>query len=260
METKIDTTVKKTCRPIYRTGIVFGILLILLGGLLISTNFGFMPDNINRIIISWQMLLVVVGILSLCKRHLFSGLCLILTGGFFIIPRLAEVFPDTFSCVGSHFIADYWPVLLIEAGILIVIYWIFAPQRKFRKNHTHHHSPHNKKQFEINGEFSKSNVFGTGEYIVLEPEFKGGRLETVFGATEVDLRKASLPEGDTYLEINAVFSNITLLIPDEWKIISQLETVFSGIDDKRNIIESVDSSRRLILVGSCVFSGCEIKK
>ena len=263
MDTKIEknTEIKKTRRPVYYTGIAFGVLLILFGGLLISAKLGSGYD-FNKIVLSWQMLLIVIGILCL-RRHPFSGLCLVIVGGFFIVPVLAEVFPDTFYFAGENFISDYWGLLLIGAGILIVIYWIFSPKRKINswdyEKHAHFHCSKNGKKYELNNEFSKAHVFSAGEYIVLESEFKGGSVKVVFGATEIDLRKTKLPPGDTYLEISAVFSGVVLFIPDEWKVESQMECVASGISDKRRFFESADASRRLILVGSCVFSGCEIK-
>ena len=265
MDTKTEVKTEiGTLRGVRRTGVFFGILLILLGGLLITANAGLLPENMGRIVISWQMLLIVIGILSMLKRHTFGGLFLILVGGFFIIPRLAEVFPTIFFWVNDHFISDYWSGLLVGAGILIVIYWIVSPRKGLQTWH-HGHVKHchrnkwEKKEYDINGNFSKTHVFSAGTYIVLEPEFKGGELKAVFGSSEIDLRKTSLPEGDTYLLIESVFSGVVLLIPDDWKIDTQIECVFSGIADKRRFIEPANPSKRLILVGSCVFSGCEIK-
>jgi len=259
--TGVKTKMKRTHKGVRSTGIFFGTLLILLGGLLVSKNFGLVPCNVGRVIVSWQMLLILIGILSMCKRQVFFGLFLVLIGGFFIIPRLADVY--TLSWVNNQFIADYWSMLLIGVGVLIVLYWAVSPRKGLQTWH-HGHAKQccgkwEKKQYEINGDFSKTHVFGSGEYIVLEPEFKGGELKVVFGAAEIDLRKTALPEGDTYLLIESVFSGVVLFIPDDWKVDTQMECVFSGVSDKRHAAEAVNASRRLILVGSCVFSGCEIK-
>ena len=261
---EMNTEMKKARKKVHYTGIAFGILLIVLGGLLIGSRAGMLPENFSRIILSWQMLVIVIGILSLFKRSPFFGLFLLLVGGFFIVPRLAEVYP--LSWVSEDFISTYWAGLLVGTGLLIVIYWIIYPRKKWNGDdilciHNRHrnHRHWRKKPYEINGDFSKSQVFSAGEYIVLEPEFKGGEVNVVFGAAEIDLRKTSLPEGDTYLEINAVFSGIVLLIPEKWKVDVQVESVLSGVSDKRYSNEPVDTSRRLILVGSSVFSGCEIK-
>ena len=259
MNTK--TEIKRTQRGVHRTGIIFGVLLILLGGLLIAANAGLMPDNLGRIIISWQMLLIVIGILSVVRRHIFFGLFLILIGGFFIIPRLAEVFPDSFAWVNDQFISDYWAGLLVGAGVLIVIYWVVSPRKKWQtwSSKQYYSSKCEHKQYKINGDFSKTHVFSSGEYIVSESEFKGGELTVVFGSSEIDLRKTTLPEGDIYLEIQAVFSGVELYIPDDWNVETQIECVFSGVTDKRRTADITNSSRKLILVGTCVFSGLDIK-
>jgi type II secretory pathway component PulF len=91
-------------------------------------------------------------------RQVFFGLFLILVGGFFIIPRFAEAFPYSFLWVNYRFIADYWSVLLIGVGILIVIHWIVSPRKGWQTwHHGHvkhfHGSKRAKKEYEINGDF-----------------------------------------------------------------------------------------------------------
>ena len=253
---EMNTEMKKAHKKVHCTGIAFGILLIVLGGLLIGSRAGMLPENFSRIILSWQMLVIVIGILSLFKRSPFFGLFLLLVGGFFIVPRLAEVYPDALYWVDKDFISGYWAGLLVGFGILIVVYWLFAPHKKWRGNYYHCCTP--EKKLFTNGGFS-AQVFGAGEYVVLEPEFKGGKVELVFGGAEIDLRKTALPEGNTYLEIKGVFSGVTLFIPENWKVETQIECVFSGVSDKRRSIGAVNADRTLVLIGSCVFSGCEIK-
>jgi len=260
MDIKTETTVK-TGKAIHQ--IAFGMLLILLGGLLVCARTGLIPSNFHRIVLSWQMLLIVIGIVSLFKRHPFSGMCFILVGGFFIIPRLAEVFPTTFPWVNDEFTSVYWAALLIGAGILLIIYWLVAPRKKWYEErvifHHRHRCNQEKKQHETNNDFSKSHVFSSGKYIVLEPEFKGGDVHVVFGASEIDLRKTSLPEGDTFLNINATFGGVVLFIPEDWKVESKTECILAGISDERHVVEPKNPTRRLILTGSCTFSGCKIE-
>ena len=259
MSTQTDTnTSKHKHKRHHHSGIAFGFILILLGASLICATAGLLPNNLSKVIISWQMLLIVIGILSVVKRHVFSGLTLLLIGGFFIIPRLAEVFPSEFPTVNNQFISSYWAVLLVGFGILIVAYWLVAPHKKWHGNHYHCHN-FEKRHFEINGGFSKAQVFSAGEYVVLEPEFKGGKVELVFGGAEIDLRKTTLPAGNTFLEIKGVFSGITLFVPEDWKVETQVECVFSGVSDKRRGVGTANADRTLVLTGSCVFSGCEIK-
>jgi predicted membrane protein len=231
---------------------MLGVLLILIGGVLLGINLGYIPESFKQVLLSWQMIIVLLGLISLLARSIFWGLFLVFAGGLLLVPKLAMVFPGVFM---DNFSKIYLPLLVSVTGLLILIAILI--RRKRSNSWEKHWEQHTTRQT-IESDFSKTNTFGKGEYIVLEPEFRGGIVKTTFGATELDLRKTSLPEGDTYLDITAVFSGIILFIPDEWKVISQVETAFGGIDDKRQV-QDVDSSRRLILVGSCVFSGCEIK-
>jgi len=265
MDTKMKN--KKKRNIIHCVGIVLGVLLVLLGGLLLSANLGLIP-NFNRIIISWQMLLIVIGILSVFRRHFILGLCLIMVGGFFIIPKFATVFPEMFPCINEHFVSDYWSILLICAGIVIILYWLVSPRRNWHverettitfNNGKSYHFKNGKQHREVKSQFSKFHIFSSGDYIVSEPEFKGGEVQVVFGSSEIDLRRTSLLEGDTYLELSAVFGNIVLLIPEDWRIETRMDCIFSGVSDKRLVVNPTNPSRRLVLVGSCVFSGCEIK-
>jgi predicted membrane protein len=252
----------KTRRPGFRTGIVFGVILIILGSLLAASNFNVVPSNLKDVILSWQMLFVVIGILALFRRHLFMGLCLILAGCFFAIPKLTSVFPDAFSWAGNDFVSDYWSILLIVAGILLIIYLLLKPNRKsYRQSHgncSFNCSDGNKTQNQINNDFSKTVIFSGGEYIVLEPEFKGGRIEIIFGGGSLDLRKTSLPEGDTYLDVNIIFGGIKIFTPSEWTIVIQADGIFGGFQDDRGVPTQKDTTRKLIITGACIFGGVEI--
>lgn len=245
-------TNNKSYRPAFRFGIMLSVLLILIGGILLGINLGYIPESLKWVCISWQMLLVLIGISAIFRRNVFSGLFLIFVGALLLVPKLSLAFPNVFA---ENFLQLYWPLLLSITGFFVLFHIIFKRKKGKRQVHC---AKQNTTKHTIEGNFFQTNTFSKGEYVVLETEFQGGVIKTTFGATELDLRKTSLPEGDTYLDITAVFSGVILLIPDEWKVISQVEAVFSGIHDKRKSTNT-DSTKRLVLVGSCVFGGCEIK-
>lgn len=241
-------------RPARKTGIITGIILILLGVLLISINIGLMPTGLNKVIISWQMIFVVIGLVQLFKARFFAGSVFLLFGTFFIIPRLAKVFPETFSAVPINFISLYWPVLLVVLGIVLILYWIFKPKKTYSSFHHRNH-----RKYRVTSGFSKNSVFGDGEHIFLDEVFKGGEVNAVFGGATLDLRKTTLPEGETILEVNAVFGGVTVLIPTNWYVEINADSVFGGFRDLRTIMEPVDKSRKLIIEGGCVFGSGEIR-
>jgi predicted membrane protein len=249
-----------------RHGILFGIILILLGSLLIAGNIGLLRREFRSIIISWQMLLIVIGIISIIKRHAFHfhGLFMLCLGTFFIIPKVAKVFPNAFDGMDvDNFIAVYWPVLLIVSGIILLLY--IPPCRMNYHNSACRERLYEKRKCQGAGEklcnevnFSKTCIFGNVKYVVTD-EFKGGLLQAIFGGIELDLRKAYLSEGETVLNIEAIFGGVELFVPDSWLVEVRMESVLGGIDDGRVTMNVDDSTRKLIIKGSAVFGGVEIR-
>ncbi len=259
----MENEMKNSNHQGYNKGIGFGLVLMLIGVVFLGLNFGLIPSNMRHIIISWPMLLIFIGLIYLFKRKLVSGVVLLFLGGFFILPR---IMPE----IDRNFIHTYWPLLLIGSGFVILIQRLFVPQwgqeawtndwhtrreGSCRKNRNNDYSKWRKSP----EGFSKNSVFGGGDHIVLDPVFKGGELNAVFGGLTLDLRRTNLPEGETHLEVNAVFGGITIFVPSDWLIETHLDTVFGGFQDNRMPKEPLDPTRKLIVVGSCVFGGGEIR-
>jgi predicted membrane protein len=260
----MENEVKNSYRSGYTKGLGFGLVLMLIGVLFLGFNFGLIPMSLKWVIISWPMLLIFIGIIHYFRMRIFSGTILLLIGGFFLIPRLPGINGD--------FIYIYWPLLLIAGGILIISGRIFGPKWGFHdwnadwqsrnRHYEHKHYRHNRRDYSTwtNPEgFSKNSIFGSGDHIVLDPEFKGGDLNAVFGGITLDLRRTNLPVGETVLEVNAVFGGITIYVPADWYVETHLDAVFGGFQDNRMPKEPVDKTRKLIISGSCVFGGGELR-
>jgi predicted membrane protein len=270
----MDTQIRKS-----RHGIIVGTVLILLGGALIGRNLGLIPQNFHSVIVSWQMLLIVTGIISMVKHRTFHfhGLAMFCIGVFFIIPKLARFFPSTFHCIDEgSFTSVYWPVLLIICGLIIVLHIpVSRRQRCYsrRQFHRYYDNRFNEKNSFFGDRkqswdaencsqeenFSRTCIFGSGRYTVVDVEFKGGTVQAIFSGIELDLRKTNLPEGETILNVEAIFGGIEVFVPDSWYIEVAIESVLGGIDDSRRTGGIVDSTRKLIIKGSAVFGGVEIK-
>ncbi|MEA4851079.1 MAG: DUF5668 domain-containing protein [Paludibacter sp.] len=258
----MENEIKNSFRSGYTKGLGFGLLLMLIGIVFLGVNFGFVTHEARRILISWPMLLIVIGVFNIIKSHNLSATILIIIGGFFLIPRIIDAYPAYFPGINGNFTHTYWPLLLIAAGILLIVSKLigrnygFADYKDF--DYKHHQKHHHYKTNNING-FSKNSIFGSGEHIVLDPEFKGGELNAVFGGITLDLRKTNLAEGETILEINAVFGGVTIIVPPEWLVETHLDAVFGGFEDKRFKLDAIDSSKKLVIVGACVFGGGELR-
>lgn len=264
----MENEVKQTNNNRLPKGLLFGILLMLAGGVILANNIGMLSWPLRHILISWQMLLIVIGIANYFKNKPFSGTILIMVGSFFLMPQIIESYPAFFPGITVDFADMYWPLLLIMAGVLIILSRIFSPKMDWpnwnAEHHRHgrHREYHRKSSYGSGREnigFSKNSVFGSGDHIVLDPEFKGGEMNAVFGGITLDLRRTNLPEGETHLEINAVFGGITIFVPTDWYIDTHMDSVFGGFQDNRMPKEPTDKTRKLVISGSCVFGGGELR-
>jgi predicted membrane protein len=225
----------------------FGVIVILAGLLLLAFNFDILSGDLRHVIFSWQMLLITIGLVSLfTSESRTPGLILVFIGGFFIIP---EIFDFHIS-----FIKLFWPMLLIGIGVLIL----------FRKGFL---SDHHRSRRVISdtghveeGYLNETNIFSGSKHKIVHQVFKGGRVSNIFGGTEIDLTQATLGEGRNELVIDCIFGGVTVIVPSDWKVVLNISSILGGFSDKRTYIkESFDPSRMLVIRGSAIFGGGEIK-
>ncbi len=260
----MENEIKKSNTSLIEKGIGFGLILVLAGALLLAFNFGALPHALKKVVFSWPMLLIAIGTFNLFKRQLTSGVILILVGIFFIIPRIIHQFPGVLPQLDDNFTSVYWPVLLIIAGTIIIISRFIAPDKwgsEFKHGDTKNYQKYTGKAVYAHqhGGFEKNSIFGSGQHIVLDPEFQGGEVNAIFGGVTLDLRKTNLPDGISYLEINAVFGGVTLYVPANWLVEMSMDSIFGGFEDKRMFSEEIDTTRKLVVKGSCIFGGGELR-
>lgn len=235
-------------------GVVVGLILIVAGVLILSFNFGLIDSTLRPILFSWQMIFVVLSLLSFSKRDFTFGLIWLIVGLFFLLPRIAVAYPGLIAGIDTDFVRTYWPVLLILLGLVFV--FRIGPSRGYKQSSN---SPRElKSEKGAEGSVVKSVIFGGSENIFLEPVFNGGTISAVFGGVVLDLRRTTLPEGDTFLDVDATFGGVEIYIPGEWCVETRFNTVLGGAEDNR-IITSPDHTRKLVLQGNLIFGGCEIR-
>lgn len=231
--------------------IVIAIIFIAVGCISIARNTGYISAELYSILISWQMLLVIMGLLSVLQRHSMAGLIMMCVGVFVLIPK--------FSTEGQEWIETYWPLIFVLAGIMILIKMVSSRRWNNRQGHSNEFAEKTVYETE-NGYIVSENSFGQVKHIVIDPVFKGARIKNSFGGTILDLRRTALDEGDTFIEIECSFGGIEIFAPSEWTIINSIRPVFGGVEDKRLYpAGNSDHGRRLIIRGNITFSGVEIK-
>jgi predicted membrane protein len=223
--------------------VLAGLVLVAIGGLIFADRAGV---DIPRWVFSWEMILIGVGIYIGARRSFRPGgwMVPILIGLIF----LAEEWWLDFREIGPYL----WPSFFIAIGL----YMIFKPRRN-RANFWDSHTAAS----DISSEdaIDAVSIFGGTRKNIISKAFKGGEITTFFGGTELNLMQADIT-GSATIEITQAFGGTKLMIPPHWNIKSEIVCVFGGISDKRPLSnDTPDSGKLLILKGTCVFGGIDIK-
>lgn len=203
-----------------------------------------MPDWL----FSWEMLLIVIGFLMGVKRR-FQGAAwfiLILVGGFFIVD---DIFPFSW-----HLDRFLWPTLLIVLGVYLI-----GRSASRRRQYDEYAREYITPEGLLNEDMLEATaIFGSNNKVILSKNFRGGNVTTIFGSTELNFMQADI-QGEAVLDISTVFGGVELIIPGHWDLRMGVDTIFGGAEDKRMLTTPTDSGKVLVLKGTCVFGGVDIK-
>ncbi len=250
---------------------VVGAAILVVGIALLAKQLG---AELPSWLLSWPMLLIVIGIASGVKHQFKNAtwLILILIGGVFltekIIPELS--------------VANFtWPVILIGLGV----YFIFGrgfknedckknrrwenENNKYQKtaefNYTDtpkagESAAYNDKYHAMGDEYIDSvSVFGGAKKNILSKNFKGGDITNIFGGAELNFYHSDI-DGIVVLDVVQIFGGTKIVIPPTWDVVSEMAAIFGGIDDNRSLTQVLpDKSKVLLIRGTSVFGGIEIR-
>lgn len=220
--------------------LVLGVVLILIGIAVITDLMNIGNWNFRHIVFSWQMLLIVLGVVFISSRDSKpTGYILLAVGGFFLIPRIFHI--------GFDWNSLFWPVMLIFLGIMVIFH------RGRSRSRMHHRSESSEDYLD------DVAIFGGGDKIIRSQEFKGGKITHIFGGSKYIFSDARLAQGRHELELNMIFGGTKLVVPEGWDIKLEMTSIFGGFSDKRmRSIVVVDPDRTLIIRGANIFGGGEI--
>ncbi len=86
--------------------------------------------------------------------------------------------------------------------------------------------------------------------------FKGCRLEAVFGSVELDLRGAKIAK-DAVVKTSSIFGGVKIIVDSDVNIEVASSSIFGGVtNDHKN---SDSNKKTLYIDATCVFGGAEIK-
>lgn len=220
--------------------LVVGLAIMTAGFVLALDSLGLVDGSV--VLRLWPLALVAIGVAKWLAppRELTAGIVWILAGFGFLLVTL-----------GRMSFAGIWAMILFFAGANIA--WrALRPSAK-------------RGEALVPGEgFDTVAVFGGCKTGCVSPvagspaEFKGGSAMAVFGGCEVDLRRAVLPEGGAaVVDVFAMFGGIEIKVPEDWQVVNRGSAFLGGFENKSRPLPG--SSRRLVVTGTAIMGGVEVK-
>lgn len=234
-----------------------GILLIVAGALLLIDNVFMIDFSFRHIIFSWHMLFLIIGITVLSKsKNSVVGIVFLVIGIFGIAGRIVNPF----------FILrfrDFWPVIIIIIGLFIILK---RNGRHVKREELEDEPPETGTEpedfvYTENTDFINEDCILTSSSKLIRSEnFSGGKINVIMGSIQINFDNSKLAEGAVTLDISCIMGGCTLFVPKNWKVISNITSVFGGFDDKRYVMPGTEENQEglLILKGSVIFGGCEV--
>ncbi len=212
-----------------------GIILILLGA-------GFLLDQANVFefndIIStyWPSIIILLGISGLLQKRSskFWNLIIILVGVLLQLDRIGYLEYNAFRL--------FWPIVLILIGINLIFFSEKTSSNYSEKSYDDQNDESDGSHKKENKKWISNVTFEDtmNHFIMLSglesnnqsQEFKGGKLSTILGGIELDLRGAKLHNNEVHIEANAFLGGIEIHVPSDWRVEVSGTPILGGMSNK----------------------------
>jgi hypothetical protein len=234
-----------------------GITLVAIGAL-------FLLDNLHIVHVStwfayWPVILIAVGLVKLVDSNStggrIAGGVLMSIGGLFLADNLGYIRID-----------QMWPLILIGIG-LFMLWNRTHPGYDFGRWRGWHY----RGRRWAGGEFQydesslggdkihEVNVFSGTRRVITDQDFRGGKVECVFGGITLDLTGANIAGDKAVLHVSAVYGGAVVRIPLHWDLVIRGGGFFGGYSDQTIHPPRTPETKRLIVKGGAVFGGVTFK-
>ncbi len=244
-----------------------GLFLLAIGGVLLLDQMGFpFPDWL----FNWHSLLIIIGLFVGLRSGFrgFGWMIMILIGTFYLAK---DSYP---SLPVDRFI---WPTVLIGIGLIFILrprraHWDDGRYRRnwdrWKERQEWRHRQRNDytktnwsdaKTTNTTADFLDSTaIFGGTHKKVVTKTFKGGDVTSIMGGSEIDLTQADI-NGIVVLDVTQIMGGTKIIVPAHWEVRSEVTAVFAGFEDKRQQPAVINPEKVLILQGTSIFGGIELR-
>jgi predicted membrane protein len=108
---------------------------------------------------------------------------------------------------------------------------------------------------------SDHTLMGHIKRSVRSSNFEGGKITSILGNIEIDLRRAQMAEGrkSVEIELEAILGHIALRVPDTWRVIWNGDNLLGNFEDRTIPPNTGLSAPELVLTGACTMGSIEIE-
>ena len=271
---EVEEKKKKSCQHGRRVSVGFWSIIMLIALFLFLDKAGIVSYSYwSAFMKPLPLILFIVSIFCLLRCKWISGIFLLVAAKFFWLPYWIPLVREQCACLGwlpegieDGFVRKYWYILVVFFAFLMIVKHLFCRKRFCCESHWEYEAKKSRRKpsfatREGDGFIESNAVFTTTDRTYVNENLTGGSFNIVFGSQNIDLRKCVI-DGDkeVQVELNVVFGNCDIWVPADWKVLLNVESVFSSVEDVRseNATES-GSKKTLRLTGVCVFSSLKIK-
>ncbi len=97
-------------------------------------------------------------------------------------------------------------------------------------------------------------IFGGVKKAIISKDFKGGKINNLFGETILDFTCADI-SGVVVLDISQAFGEINLTVPTNWQVETDISQFLAAT---RDVTQPKKSSKILVITGNSAFAALNI--
>ncbi|MFZ6798308.1 LiaI-LiaF-like domain-containing protein [Undibacterium sp. Di24W] len=221
--------------------LILGAIIIIIGALALVDNLRLFDTR--DILQFWPTVFIAVGLLKLSQANSRSGY--LIGGGLVTAGTIITL--NRLGIINFH-MRDWWPLLLIGAGLLVIFKDKSSKLLDLVKPST---TP-----ITSDSQVDIVAIMSGNQGNVASNDFRGGSITAIMGGVELDLRNATI-QTEAVLNVTAFWGGIALKIPSDWTVVNNGMAFLGGIEDSS--VPSMTAGKRLVITGMAVMGGVEIK-
>jgi predicted membrane protein len=246
--------------------VALGIIILFVGVFLLFHNLGYFPWSVYHIVISWQALLIGIGVILLFdekSNNKSAGIILTAIGTLFLLPRIFDISISGF----------FLPLVIILIGILFIVKFATKKTHRFSSfggNISFESKPGDSTGVETNvGMNSNNDGYISREYIFTGSKerwvynnVKNIEINAVFSGIELDFTQLELSRNveKVHIKVTSVFGSVVLYVPNDWNIVMQKTSIFGLFTDNRPRNPAQSANNKTVYMElEAIFGGGEIK-